>query len=123
MSHNLMKRGILPQKKKGSPFFLLLLDNLRFDQWKIIEEEISNYYKIVNEDIYLSILPTTTQYARNAIFSGLMPLDIEKRFGEKWSNDEDEGGKNLHEAHFLNDQLKRLRTAPSPSLFSSKKLC
>ena len=110
MSHNLMKRGILPQKKKGSPFFLLLLDNLRFDQWKIIEEEISNYYKIVNEDIYLSILPTTTQYARNAIFSGLMPLDIEKRFGEKWSNDEDEGGKNLHEAHFLNDQLKRLRT-------------
>tara|TARA_B100001059_G_scaffold232438_1_gene270249 strand:- start:2336 stop:3895 length:1560 start_codon:yes stop_codon:yes gene_type:complete len=110
MSHNLMKRGILPQKKKGEPFFLLLLDNLRFDQWKIIEEEISNYYKIVFEDIYLSILPTTTQYARNAIFSGLMPLDIEKRFGNKWSNDEDEGGKNLHEAHFLNDQLKRLRT-------------
>lgn len=110
MSHNLIKRGILPEKKQGEPFFLLLLDNLRFDQWKVIEEEISNHYRIVNEDIYMSILPTTTQYARNAIFSGLMPLDIENRFGDKWSNDEDDGGKNLHEAHFLNDQLKRLRT-------------
>lgn len=93
MSHNLIKRGILPEKKQGEPFFLLLLDNLRFDQWKVIEEEISNHYRIVNEDIYMSILPTTTQYARNAIFSGLMPLDIEKRFGDKWSNDEDDGGK------------------------------
>ena len=110
MSHNLMKRGILPKKNKGEPFFLLLLDNLRFDQWKIIQQEISNYYITTEEDLYMSILPTTTQYARNAIFSGLMPMDIEKRFGDKWSNDEDEGGKNLHEAHFLNDQLSRLRT-------------
>ena len=110
MSHNLLKRAILPQKKNGEPFFLLLLDNLRFDQWKVIQKEVSKYYRTVNEDIYMSILPTTTQYARNAIFSGLMPLDIERRFGDKWSNDEDEGGKNLHESFFLNDQLKRLRT-------------
>lgn len=110
MSHNLMKRGILPNKKKEEPFFLLLLDNLRFDHWKVIEKEISNYYRVVKEEMYMSILPTTTQYARNAIFSGLMPADIEKRFGDKWSNDEDEGGKNLHESFFLNDLLQRLRT-------------
>ncbi len=110
MSHNLMAKGILPQKVQGQPFFLLVLDNLRFDQWKTIQNEISNYYRTVNEDLYLSILPTTTQYARNAIFSGLMPMDIEKRFGNKWSNDEDEGGKNNHEEFFLNDLFKRLRT-------------
>lgn len=115
MSHNLIRKGVIPQKTMGESLFLLLLDNLRFDQWKVIEAEISDYYRTVEEDIYMSILPTTTQYARNAIFSGLMPLDIEKRFGDKWSNDEDEGGKNLHEHHFLNDQLKRLRTG-----FSSK---
>ncbi|MDB9883058.1 PglZ domain-containing protein [Bacteroidia bacterium] len=110
MSHHLMKNGILPHKKKGEPFFLLLLDNLRFDQWKVIQKEISNHYRVVDEDMYMSILPTTTQYARNAIFSGLMPMDIEKRYGDKWSNDEDEGGKNLHESFFINDLFKRLKT-------------
>lgn len=110
MSHTLMNKGILPNKVKGEPFFLLLLDNLRFDQWKTIQKEISNYYRTTKEDLYLSILPTTTQYARNAIFSGLMPMDIEKRFPDKWSNDEDEGGKNNHEEFFLNDLFKRLRT-------------
>lgn len=110
MSHNLMKRGILPLKKKGEPFFLLLLDNLRFDQWKVIQKEISKYYRTTSEDMYMSILPTTTQYARNAIFSGMMPMDIQRRFGDKWSSDEDDGGKNLHESFFLNDLLKRLKT-------------
>jgi hypothetical protein len=110
MSHHLMSKAILPQKVKGEPFFLLLLDNLRFDQWKVIQKEIGNHYRTVSEDLYLSILPTTTQYARNAIFSGLMPMDIEKRYGDKWSNDEDEGGKNLHEEFFINDQFKRLKT-------------
>ncbi|MEY2925105.1 MAG: hypothetical protein RLZZ337_1653 [Bacteroidota bacterium] len=110
MSHTLMNRGILPNKVKGKPFFLLVLDNLRFDQWKTIQKEISNYYRTTKEDLYLSILPTTTQYARNSIFSGLMPLDIEKRFPDKWSNDEDEGGKNNFEEFFLNDLFNRLRT-------------
>lgn len=109
MSHTVVKRGILPEKG-NDPLFVLVLDNLRFDQWKTIQKEISEYYRTVKEDLYLSILPTTTQYARNALFSGLMPSDIEKRFPNKWSNDEDEGGKNLHEDEFLNDQLQRLRT-------------
>ncbi|MDG2455062.1 MAG: bifunctional response regulator/alkaline phosphatase family protein [Bacteroidia bacterium] len=110
MSHNLMKRGILPHKKMGEPFFLLLLDNLRFDQWKVIQKEVSKYYRTTSEDMYMSILPTTTQYARNAIFSGMMPMDIERKYGDKWSSDEDDGGKNLHESFFLNDLFKRLKT-------------
>ncbi|MBR9861100.1 bifunctional response regulator/alkaline phosphatase family protein [bacterium] len=109
MSHTLIRKGVLPEKKDGAPLFVLLIDNLRFDQWKTIQKEISNYYRTEKEDIYLSILPTTTQYARNALFSGLMPLDLSKRFPDKWSNDEEEGGKNLHEEFFLNDLLQRLR--------------
>lgn len=113
MSHTLLKKGILPQKPDNDGLFVIVADNLRFDQWKTIQKEISNYYRTVDEDIYLSILPTTTQYARNAIFSGLMPMDIEERFGNRWSNDEDEGGKNNFEEDFLQDQLQRLRTGMS----------
>ncbi len=114
MSHNLMKRGVLPHKVKGEPLFLLLLDNLRFDQWKVIQTEISKFYRTTNEDMYMSILPTTTQYARNAIFSGMMPMDIERKYGDKWCNDEEEGGRNLNEAFFLSDLFKRLRTGYEP---------
>ena len=109
MSHTLIRKGIIPEKLANEPMVVLVMDNLRFDQWKTIQREVSNYYRTVKEDIYMSILPTTTQYARNALFSGLMPLDIEKRFPDKWSNDEDEGGKNLYEEDFLKDLLNRLR--------------
>jgi CheY-like chemotaxis protein len=109
MSHNLFRRAINPLLDTDLPVFVILIDNLRFDQWRAISETLEEDYRVDNEDIYLSILPTTTQYCRNAIFSGLLPLDIEKRFPDKWSNDEDEGGKNLYEKDFLDDLLKRLR--------------
>jgi hypothetical protein len=82
---------------------------LRYDQWKVIEPIISEYFKVVEENSYYSILPTATQYARNAIFAGLMPSEIEKRMPNLWMNDEDEGGKNMHEQEFLADQLSRSR--------------
>lgn len=109
MSHNLFRRAVNPLLDSNLPVFVILIDNLRFDQWRAISETLEENYRVDNEDIYLSILPTTTQYCRNAIFSGLLPLDIEKRFPSKWSNDEDEGGKNLYEKDFLEDLLKRLR--------------
>lgn len=109
MSHNMLRRNVFPYLDKELPVFFILMDNLRLDQWKIISEIIREKFKIEVEDCYLSILPTTTQYCRNSIFSGLLPSDIEKRFPDKWSNDEDEGGKNLYEKDFLEDLLKRLR--------------
>lgn len=109
MSNNLLLRKVLPHLDKGEKVFFLLLDNLRYDQWKVIQPFLTEMFTVQEEDIYLGILPTTTQYARNAIFSGLLPLDIEKRFPKLWSNDEDEGGKNLHEEDFLRDFLTRLR--------------
>jgi CheY-like chemotaxis protein len=109
MSHNLFRRAVNPLLDGDLPVFVILIDNLRFDQWRAISEILDENFKVDNEDLYLSILPTTTQYCRNAIFSGLLPLDIEKRFPNKWSNDEDEGGKNMFEKDFLEDLLKRLR--------------
>jgi hypothetical protein len=108
LSHNLFRHKISPQLSSNQPTLLVVIDNLRYDQWKIIEPTVLNYYKIDNEELYYSILPTATQYARNAIFSGLMPSDMEKLHPDLWKNDTDEGGKNLYESEFLAAQLKRL---------------
>ena len=67
----------------------------------------SQYYKVDSEEIFYSILPSATQYARNALFAGLMPSEIEKRYPNLWLNDEDEGGKNMHEEELMREQLKR----------------
>ncbi len=108
LSHNLFKERIVPELSKEQPTLLVVVDNLRFDQWKAFEPTVSNYYKKESEESFFSILPTATQYARNAIFSGLMPSDMEKLHPEYWKNDTDEGGKNMHENDFLKAQLKRL---------------
>jgi CheY-like chemotaxis protein len=109
MSHNLFRRTVNPLLDDNLPVFFVLMDNLRFDQWRAISDILQERYRVDSEDMYFSILPTTTQYCRNAIFSGLLPSEIEKRFPDKWSNDEDEGGKNLFEKEFVEDLLKRLR--------------
>ncbi len=108
MSHTLFKEKIAPELNKEQPTLLVVIDNLRYDQWKVFEPIINNFYKKEKEEAFFSILPTATQYARNAIFSGLMPSDMEKLFPEYWKNDTDEGGKNLFEAEFLESQIKRL---------------
>lgn len=109
MSHNLFQFKILPHVEKGTPCFFILIDNLRFDQWKAIQPIFAENFRILEEETYYSILPTATQYARNAIFAGMLPADIEKTFPDLWKNDEEEGGKNLHEEAFFAAQLKRLK--------------
>lgn len=107
MSHTLFKEMILPELK-GQKTLLVVIDNLRYDQWLAFEDTFGAYYKKTKEQSYYSILPTATQYARNALFSGLMPLDMEKKYPQWWKNDTEDGGKNLFEAEFLGEQLKRL---------------
>jgi DNA-binding response OmpR family regulator len=108
LSHTVFKNRIVPELDKADTTFLVLIDNLRYDQWKVIQPIISEYFKVDTEELYCSILPTATQYARNAFFAGLLPSEIEKRYPNYWLNDEDEGGKNLHEEFFMQEQLKRL---------------
>ncbi|WP_456377187.1 T9SS response regulator signal transducer PorX [Lutibacter sp.] len=109
LSNNLFKKIILPEVKKSKGTLLVVIDNLRYDQYYILEKTIAKYYKKEEEVPYFSILPTATQYARNSIFSGLMPLEMEQKHPNYWKNDTDEGGKNLYEEAFLREQLKRLR--------------
>lgn len=110
LSHQLLKKKVFPlMEESDEPLFFILIDNLRYDQWKIISPVLNDYFRLVEEDSYYSILPTATQYCRNAIFAGLMPSEIEKRFPQLWFNDDEEGGKNLHEQEFLDDHLKRLK--------------
>ncbi len=108
MSHNLLQYKVLPHLEKGTPLFFILIDNLRFDQWKAIQPIFAESFRIQEEETFYSILPTATQYARNAIFAGLLPVDIEKQFPNQWKNDDEEGGKNLYEEEFLKAHLKRL---------------
>ena len=109
MSNTLMQYKVLPHVEPGVPTFFLLIDNLRFDQWKAIQPLFTENFRVLEEETFYSILPTATQYCRNSIFSGLMPAEIEKHFPAEWKNDDEEGGKNLHEETFFKGLLKRLR--------------
>lgn len=107
MSNNLLRKKVFPNLKDDVPTIVLLLDNLRFDQWKTIQPIITELFRLEEEDTFFSILPTSTQYSRNAIFSGMMPLEIEKRHPQWWKNDIDEGGKNLHEEDLLHELIRK----------------
>ncbi len=108
LSHQVMKYKVLPHLEKGTPLFFVLIDNLRYDQWKTIQPIFAESFRIHEEDTFYAILPTATQYARNAIFAGLLPIDIEKQFPVQWKNDDEDGGKNLFEEEFFKAQMKRL---------------
>lgn len=107
MLHTLIKDKIAPSIGKEK-LFVLVIDNLRFDQWKVLQPIFTKYFNQESEEMIFSILPTATHYARNAFFAGLMPSEIEKKFPNLWLNEEDEGGKNMHEKELLEANLKRL---------------
>ena len=108
LSPEIFKTFVFPRLNEGEKVFLVVLDNFRYDQWKMLEREIGDLFEI-DEELYCSILPTATQYARNAIFSGLMPEQIEKMFPELWVDEDEEEGKNLNEKPLIQTQLERYR--------------
>ena len=108
MSPDIIKRKVFPAISEGEKVFLIVIDNFRYDQWRVLSKEIGNMFDI-EEDMYTSILPTATQYARNAIFSGLMPEQIEKMFPELWVDEDEDEGKNLNEEPLIRTQIERYR--------------
>ena len=108
MSPDIFKRKVFPLLDKKEKVFLVVLDNFRYDQWRVLAQEMGDQFDI-DEDLYFSILPTATQYARNAIFSGLMPDKIAKMFPELWVDEDEEEGKNLNEEPLIQTQLDRYR--------------
>ncbi|MBW7848493.1 MAG: PglZ domain-containing protein [Bacteroidales bacterium] len=108
LSHTLIRDKVLPRlESSDKPLFLILIDNLRYDQWKTIQPLIEESFRTEADDLYYSILPTTTQYARNALFAGLMPTEIKKKYPKYWVDEEDEGTKNQFEGELLGEQLRR----------------
>lgn len=109
LSPDLFKKCIFPLLDQGEKVFFFVIDNFRYDQWKTIEPIIGEYFNFQQEDLYCTILPTATQYARNAIFSGLMPADIKKMYPALWVDEEEEEGKNLEEEQLIQQQMERFR--------------
>ncbi len=107
MSNNLLRSKVFPKLSNEAPNILLVLDNLRYDQWKVLEPIFAEFFRLEEEDAFYSILPTSTQYSRNAIFAGMMPVEIEKHYPQWWKNDNEEGGKNMHEHDLLAELVDR----------------
>lgn len=107
MSHTLFKDRLFKLLDTNESVFLILIDNLRYDQWKTIEKQLSEYYRAEKDEIYYSILPTATPYSRNALFAGLLPSEIEKKYPTLWLNENDEGNKNDYESDLLEEYLHR----------------
>ena len=113
LSHNVMKHSVFPLLDKGEKVLLCVIDNFRYDQWKTIQPLLSEFYTIRQEEQYMSILPTATQYARNAIFSGLLPLQIQEMYPQYWVEEGDEESKNQYEKELvqtLPDRYRRRET-------------
>ena len=108
MSHKVFREKVFPQIKDNTCTFFIVIDNLRYDQWKMIESSLTTDFRVDEEYLYFSILPSSTQFSRNAIFSGLLPLEMERIHKNWWRNENDEGGKNMYEEQFLIAQLERL---------------
>ncbi len=116
MSPDIFKKTIFPLLNQGEKVFLVVFDNFRYDQWREISKELADDFTF-DEQLCLSILPTATQYARNAIFSGLMPSQIAEMFPDLWVDEDEEEGKNLNEAPLIQTQLDRYRRKNTFSYF------
>ena len=107
MSPTVLKERLFPLLKEERPTFLIIIDNFRYDQWKFVQHAIEQHLRTVRDDLYFAILPTTTQFARNAMFAGLMPSEIERKYPQYWVNEDEEGWKNQYENELLDENLRR----------------
>ena len=118
MSHDIFKTQIFPLLDQKHKVMLIVIDNLRYDQWRMLAEELGDMFDI-EENLFTSILPTATQYARNAIFSGLMPMNIAKMFPHLWVEEDEDEGKNQHEEELIATQIERYRRHDTFSYFKA----
>jgi DNA-binding response OmpR family regulator len=119
LSHQLLRKKVFPILQSKKPVFLIVIDNLRLDQWESIEHFITPYFNIQDKDAYYSILPTTTAFARNALFSGMMPMDMANNYPQFWENEDTEEGKNNFEEEWVRINMEKNRI---PFKFSYNKI-
>ena len=107
LSPVLLRERLFPLLKEERPTFLIVIDNFRYDQWKYVQPTIEQHLRTVHDDLYFAIIPTTTQFARNAMFAGLMPSEIERKYPQYWVNEGEQGWKNQYESELLEENLRR----------------
>jgi len=107
MSHTVLKQNFLPLLSDDKPTFLVLIDNLRYDHWKALQPLIEEYFRVVSDKLYMSILPSVTQYARNSFFAGLLPSEIEKKYPDLWINEDEDDHKNQYETDLFGEFIQR----------------
>jgi DNA-binding response OmpR family regulator len=107
MSQTLFKEKIFNHLSQDTPLFVFVIDNLRFDQWKVMQPVLEQYFRIEEEDMYYAMLPTVTMYARNAMFAGLLPTEIQRKYPKYWVNEDEDRTKNQYESELLGEQLRR----------------
>ena len=107
MSHTVLKHNFLPLLSDEKPTFLILIDNLRYDHWKALQPLIEEYFRVVSDKVYMSILPSVTQYARNSLFAGLLPSEIEKKYPDLWINEDEDDHKNQYEIDLFGEFIQR----------------
>ena len=117
LSQDVMKKYIFPLLDEGEKVFFVVIDNFRYDQWKTIQPLLSEWFTIKDEQMYTSLLPTATQYARNAIFAGLSPLQIQEMYPDLWIDEDEEESKNNNEKALIQTQLDRFRKRYGYSYF------
>ena len=107
MSHTVLKQSFLPLLTDDKPTFLILIDNLRYDHWKALQPMVEEYFRVVSDRIYMSILPSVTQFARNSLFAGLLPSEIEKKYPDLWINEDEDDHKNQYEVDLFGEFIQR----------------
>ena len=107
MSPTVLKERLFPLLKEERPTFMIVIDNFRYDQWKYVQPAIEQHFRVERDDLYYTIVPTTTQFARNAMFAGLMPSEIERKYPQYWVNEDEQGWKNQYESELLQENLRR----------------
>ena len=107
MSHTVLKERLFPLLREARPTFLIVIDNFRYDQWKFVQPLLEHHFRVERDDLYYTIIPTTTQFARNAMFAGLMPSEIERKYPQYWVNEDEQGWKNQYENELLDENLRR----------------
>lgn len=107
LSPSVLREKLFPLLNQPRPTFLIVIDNFRYDQWKFLQPAIEQYLRTEEDALYYSILPTTTQFARNAMFAGLMPSEIERKYPQYWVNEDEDGYKNQFESELLGENLRR----------------
>ena len=106
LSHKVFENYIIPQLNQGKKVVLFVIDALSYDQWPGLEKELTPYYDI-KLHMTCSLLPSATAYARNALFSGLLPNKIAKIYPNYWIDEREDQGLNNYELFFTRKQLSR----------------